>query len=212
MKLDLADRAGMSGLFGIHRFEKVVHLAAQAGVRYSIDNPRAYVDSNLEGFMNVLEGCRHNGCKHLLFASSSSVYGANTKMPFSVHDNVDHPVSLYAATKKSNELMAHAYSYNRLPAKRVKMPLCRKPPFAGSHCRVPRVMGPIHLLQSLLPLACGAMRHSAQAGRFPAANSQRMRRAGQKHKGSLRSSPVAEHSSASPSGLKPQGQFKKQTI
>lgn len=117
VKLDLADRAGMSGLFGTHRFAKVVHLAAQAGVRYSIDNPRAYVDSNLEGFMNVLEGCRHNGCKHLLFASSSSVYGANTKMPFSVHDNVDHPISLYAATKKSNELMAHAYSHlYRLPA------------------------------------------------------------------------------------------------
>lgn len=117
VKLDLADRAGMSELFETYRFEKVVHLAAQAGVRYSIDNPRAYVDSNLEGFMNVLEGCRHNGCKHLLFASSSSVYGANTKMPFSVHDNVDHPVSLYAATKKSNELMAHAYSHlYRLPA------------------------------------------------------------------------------------------------
>ncbi|WOH57295.1 MULTISPECIES: NAD-dependent epimerase [Bradyrhizobium] len=117
VKLDLADRAGMSELFETYRFEKVVHLAAQAGVRYSVDNPRAYVDSNLEGFMNVLEGCRHNGCKHLLFASSSSVYGANTKMPFSVHDNVDHPVSLYAATKKSNELMAHAYSHlYRLPA------------------------------------------------------------------------------------------------
>lgn len=117
VKLDLADRGGIAQLFETHRFEKVVHLAAQAGVRYSIDNPRAYVDSNLEGFMNVLEGCRHNGCKHLLFASSSSVYGANTRMPFSVHDNVDHPVSLYAATKKSNELMAHAYSHlYRLPA------------------------------------------------------------------------------------------------
>jgi UDP-glucuronate 4-epimerase len=117
VKLDLADRAGMAALFEGHRFARVVHLAAQAGVRYSIDNPRAYVDSNLEGFMNVLEGCRHNGCEHLLYASSSSVYGANTKMPFSVHDNVDHPVSLYAATKKANELMAHAYSHlYRLPA------------------------------------------------------------------------------------------------
>jgi UDP-glucuronate 4-epimerase len=117
IKLDLADRAGMGALFEKHRFEKVIHLAAQAGVRYSIDNPRAYVDSNLEGFMNVLEGCRHGECKHLLFASSSSVYGANTKLPFSVHDNVDHPVSLYAATKKANELMAHAYSHlYRLPA------------------------------------------------------------------------------------------------
>ncbi|QQO13532.1 NAD-dependent epimerase [Bradyrhizobium diazoefficiens] len=116
-RLDLADRAGMARLFESHRFARVVHLAAQAGVRYSIDNPRAYVDANLEGFMNVLEGCRHNGCRHLLYASSSSVYGANTKMPFSVHDNVDHPVSFYAATKKANELMAHAYSHlYRLPA------------------------------------------------------------------------------------------------
>jgi UDP-glucuronate 4-epimerase len=115
-KLDLADRAGMKALFAEHRFPAVVHLAAQAGVRYSLENPHAYVDANLEGFINVLEGCRHNGCEHLLFASSSSVYGANTKLPFSVKDNVDHPISLYAATKKANELMAHSYSHlYRLP-------------------------------------------------------------------------------------------------
>src|SRR6201996_2519547 len=115
-KLDLADRAAMKDLFAEHRFPAVVHLAAQAGVRYSLENPHAYVDANLEGFINVLEGCRHNGCEHLLFASSSSVYGANTKLPFSVKDNVDHPISLYAATKKANELMAHSYSHlYRLP-------------------------------------------------------------------------------------------------
>ncbi|MGC2084925.1 MAG: NAD-dependent epimerase [Bradyrhizobium sp.] len=115
-KLDLADRAAMKALFAEHRFPAVVHLAAQAGVRYSLENPHAYVDANLEGFINVLEGCRHNDCKHLLFASSSSVYGANTKLPFSVKDNVDHPISLYAATKKANELMAHSYSHlYRLP-------------------------------------------------------------------------------------------------
>lgn len=117
VKLDLADRAGMKALFAKHRFPTVIHLAAQAGVRYSIDNPHAYADANLEGFTNVLEGCRHNECRHLLFASSSSVYGANTKVPFSVHDNVDHPISLYAASKKANELMAHAYSHlYRIPA------------------------------------------------------------------------------------------------
>jgi UDP-glucuronate 4-epimerase len=117
IKLDLADRSGMKALFAEHRFEVVIHLAAQAGVRYSIDNPHAYADANLEGFTNVLEGCRHNDCRHLLFASSSSVYGANTKVPFSVHDNVDHPISLYAASKKANELMAHAYSHlYRIPA------------------------------------------------------------------------------------------------
>jgi UDP-glucuronate 4-epimerase len=110
-KLDLADRAGMASLFAQHRFPYVVHLAAQAGVRYSLTEPHAYVDANLAGFTNILEGCRHNGCRHLLFASSSSVYGANTKMPFSVHDNVDHPLSLYGATKKANELMAHAYAH-----------------------------------------------------------------------------------------------------
>jgi UDP-glucuronate 4-epimerase len=116
-KLDLAERAGVSELLAERRFPFVIHLAAQAGVRYSIENPHAYVDANLQGFMNVLDGCRHHGCKHLIFASSSSVYGANTKLPFSVHDNVDHPVSLYAATKKANELMAHSYSYlYRLPA------------------------------------------------------------------------------------------------
>src|ERR1700751_4688020 len=109
-KLDLADRSASKSLFAQHRFPIVVHLAAQAGVRYSIQNPHAYIDANVEGFINILKGCRHNGCQHLLFASSSSVYGANTKLPFSVHDNVDHPISLYAATKKANELMAHAYS------------------------------------------------------------------------------------------------------
>jgi UDP-glucuronate 4-epimerase len=117
VKLDLADRATMKSFFAKHRFSVVIHLAAQAGVRYSLENPHAYVDANLEGFINVLEGCRHNDCKHLLFASSSSVYGANTKLPFSVRDNVDHPISLYAASKKANELMAHSYSHlYRLPA------------------------------------------------------------------------------------------------
>jgi UDP-glucuronate 4-epimerase len=111
VKLDLADRAGMAELFAEHRFPHVVHLAAQAGVRHSLIDPHAYVDANLVGFANVLEGCRHHGCKHLLYASSSSVYGANTRMPFSVHDNVDHPLSLYGASKKANELMAHAYAH-----------------------------------------------------------------------------------------------------
>lgn len=111
LELNLADRAGMKALFERYRFEVVVHLAAQAGVRYSLQNPHAYAESNLEGFLNILEGCRHTGCRHLLFASSSSVYGANTKLPFSIHDNVDHPVSLYAATKKANELLAHSYSH-----------------------------------------------------------------------------------------------------
>ena len=117
VKLDLADRADMQALFAQHRFAVVVHLAAQAGVRYSLQNPHAYIDANIEGFINVLEGCRHHDCKHLIFASSSSVYGANTKLPFSVQDNVDHPISLYAASKKANELMAHAYSHlYRIPA------------------------------------------------------------------------------------------------
>jgi UDP-glucuronate 4-epimerase len=117
VKHDLADRAASSALFEQHRFPIVIHLAAQAGVRYSLQNPYAYVDANLDGFINVLEGCRHNGCRHLVFASSSSVYGANTKLPFSVRDNVDHPISLYAASKKANELMAHAYSHlYRIPA------------------------------------------------------------------------------------------------
>ena len=111
VKLDMADREGMANLFKEARGNKVVNLAAQAGVRYSLVNPLAYVDSNLVGFVNILEGCRHNNVEHLVFASSSSVYGANTSMPFSVHDNVDHPVSLYAASKKSNELMAHSYSH-----------------------------------------------------------------------------------------------------
>jgi UDP-glucuronate 4-epimerase len=117
VKLDLADRAGSKSLFEQYRFPVVIHLAAQAGVRYSLQNPHAYIDANIEGFINVLEGCRHTDCRHLLFASSSSVYGANTKLPFSVQDNVDHPVSLYAASKKANELMAHAYSHlYRIPA------------------------------------------------------------------------------------------------
>jgi len=109
--LDLADRQGLDALFAAHAFDVVVNLAAQAGVRYSLVNPQAYVDANIVGFVNVLECCRHNAVRHLVFASSSSVYGANTRMPFSVHDNVDHPVSLYAASKKANELMAHTYSH-----------------------------------------------------------------------------------------------------
>lgn len=108
---DLADRAAMENLFKQHRPQRVVNLAAQAGVRYSLQNPHAYIDSNIVGFMNILEGCRHNQVEHLVYASSSSVYGANETMPFSVHDNVDHPLSLYAASKKANELMAHTYSY-----------------------------------------------------------------------------------------------------
>ena len=111
IKLDLADRGGMAALFAEHKFAHVVHLAAQAGVRYSLIDPHAYIDSNLVGFTNILEGCRHNGCKHLLYASSSSVYGSNTQMPFSTHDNVDHPLSLNGATKKANELMAHSYAH-----------------------------------------------------------------------------------------------------
>ncbi len=115
-KLDLVDRAGMEELFANERFDVVVNLAAQAGVRHSIENPHSYIDSNLVGFINVLEGCRHTDVKHLVFASSSSVYGANTTMPFSIHHNVDHPISLYAATKKANELMAHSYAHlYRLP-------------------------------------------------------------------------------------------------
>ncbi|HEX6011827.1 MAG TPA: NAD-dependent epimerase [Geminicoccaceae bacterium] len=110
-RIDLADRAAVPALFVATRPAAVVHLAAQAGVRYSLQNPTAYVDANLVGFLNVLEGCRHHGVRHLVYASTSSVYGANTKMPFSVHDNVDHPLSLYAATKKANELMAHTYSH-----------------------------------------------------------------------------------------------------
>ena len=108
---DIADTAAMAELFATERFDRVVHLAAQAGVRYSLTNPHAYIQSNLVGFANILEGCRHNAVEHLVYASSSSVYGANTRMPFSVHDEVNHPVSLYAATKKSNELMAHSYSH-----------------------------------------------------------------------------------------------------
>jgi UDP-glucuronate 4-epimerase len=110
-KRDLADREAMAALFAAHRFPVVIHLAAQAGVRYSLIDPQAYVDANLVGFLNVLEGCRHHDCRNLLYASSSSVYGANTKLPFSTSDNVDHPVSLYAASKKANEGMAHAYAH-----------------------------------------------------------------------------------------------------
>jgi UDP-glucuronate 4-epimerase len=111
VQADLADRAATAALFAKHRFAVVIHLAAQAGVRHSIDHPHAYSDANLEGFTNVLEGCRHHQCGHLLYASSSSVYGANTKVPFSVDDNTDRPVSFYAATKKANELMAYSYSH-----------------------------------------------------------------------------------------------------
>ncbi len=107
---NLEDREVVSSTFGEHKFDKVVHLAAQAGVRYSIENPHAYIDSNISGTLHILEGCRHTKVKHLVYASSSSVYGANTGMPFSVHDSVDHPLALYGATKKANELMAHAYS------------------------------------------------------------------------------------------------------
>ena len=111
VRLDMEDREGVAEVFRKHQPQRVVNLAAQAGVRYSLINPHAYVDTNLVGFTNILEGCRHNGVEHLVYASSSSVYGANTSMPFSVHDNVDHPVSLYAASKKANELMAHTYSH-----------------------------------------------------------------------------------------------------
>jgi UDP-glucuronate 4-epimerase len=110
-KANVADRPAMEQLFATEKFERVIHLAAQAGVRYSLQNPHAYVDSNIVGFMNILEGCRHNQVGHLVYASSSSVYGGNTRMPFSEHDSVDHPVSMYAATKKANELMAHTYSH-----------------------------------------------------------------------------------------------------
>ena len=111
VRADIADRAAMDKVFAEYRPQRVVNLAAQAGVRYSLENPHAYVETNLVGFANILEGCRHHGVEHLVYASSSSVYGANTHMPFSVHDNVDHPVSLYAASKKANELMAHTYSH-----------------------------------------------------------------------------------------------------
>lgn len=111
IKMDISDRTHVAELFAAERFDKVIHLAAQAGVRYSIENPMSYADSNLVGHLNILEGCRHHGIKHLVYASSSSVYGLNRKTPFSTSDSVDHPVSLYAATKKSNELMAHTYSH-----------------------------------------------------------------------------------------------------
>lgn len=116
IKEDLENREAIEALFKTHRPQRVMHLAAQAGVRYSLTNPHAYIDSNIQGTMNILEGCRHNEVEHLAYASSSSVYGANTSMPFSIHDNIDHPLSLYAATKKANELMAHTYSHlYRLP-------------------------------------------------------------------------------------------------
>ena len=110
VRMDLADREAMDALFAKEKFDKVVHLAAQAGVRYSIENPHSYIESNIVGTLHVLEGCRHNDVEHLVYASSSSVYGANTTMPFSIHQNVDHPLALYGATKKANELMAHTYS------------------------------------------------------------------------------------------------------
>ncbi len=109
-RMELADREAMDALFAKEKFDKVVHLAAQAGVRYSIENPHSYIESNIVGTLHVLEGCRHNKVEHLVYASSSSVYGANTTMPFSIHQNVDHPLALYGATKKANELMAHTYS------------------------------------------------------------------------------------------------------
>ncbi|MBB2484315.1 NAD-dependent epimerase [Mitsuaria sp. WAJ17] len=116
VQMSVEDREGMAHLFAEEKFDRVVHLAAQAGVRYSLQNPHAYIDSNIVGFMNILEGCRHHGVQHLAYASSSSVYGGNVRMPFSEHHGVDHPVSLYAATKKANELMAHTYSHlYRLP-------------------------------------------------------------------------------------------------
>jgi len=115
-RLDIADREGIAALFATERPQRVINLAAQAGVRYSLENPHSYVDSNVVGFVNILEGCRHNGVEHFVYASSSSIYGGNERMPYSEHDNVDHPVSLYAATKKANELMAHTYSHLfRLP-------------------------------------------------------------------------------------------------
>ena len=109
VRMDVADRAGMARLFEEHRFRRVIHLAAQAGVRYSLQNPYLYIDSNIQGFITILEGCRHAKTEHLVFASSSSVYGLNTQMPFSEHRGSDHPISLYAATKKANEIMAHSY-------------------------------------------------------------------------------------------------------
>jgi len=115
-KIDISDRDAMADLFALHKPDRVIHLAAQAGVRYSLTNPHAYIDANLQGFINILEGCRHHQIGHLVYASSSSVYGGNEGMPFSEHDNIDHPLSLYAATKKANELMAHTYSHlYRLP-------------------------------------------------------------------------------------------------
>ena len=111
VRADIEDKEAMAKIFAEHKPDRVVHLAAQAGVRYSLENPHAYIDSNIQGHMNILEGCRHHDIEHLVYASSSSVYGANTSMPFSVHDNIDHPVSLYAATKKANELMSHTYSH-----------------------------------------------------------------------------------------------------
>ncbi len=159
VKRDLADRAASKSLFEHHRFPAVVHLAAQAGVRYSLQNPHAYVDANIEGFINVLEGCRHNGCKHLVFASSSPVYGANTKLPFSVQDNVDHPISLYAASKKANELMAHAYSHlYRIPAPACASSRSMAPGAARTwRCSsLPRRSSPASRSSSLTMARCGA--------------------------------------------------------
>jgi len=111
LRMDIDDKQSIERLFSNHRFDRVINLAAQAGVRYSIENPQAYINSNIVGFANILESCKSHKISHLVYASSSSVYGANTKMPFSIHDNVDHPLSMYAATKKANELMAHSYSH-----------------------------------------------------------------------------------------------------
>jgi UDP-glucuronate 4-epimerase len=134
VRIDLEDRAAMDALFAKEQFDKVVHLAAQAGVRYSLENPHSYIESNIVGTLHVLEGCRHNGVEHLVYASSSSVYGANTAMPFSIHQNVDHPLALYGATKKANELMAHTYS--SLPTRHGAVPVHEEDPCGRADRRV----------------------------------------------------------------------------
>ncbi len=148
IKIDLENRDGVGGIFKKHKFDVVIHLAAQAGVRYSLENPHTYVHSNIVGFLHILEGCRHTGVKHLVFASSSSVYGANKKIPFSVHQNVDHPVSLYAATKKASELMAHTYaSLYKVPSTGLRFLPCTG-----------RGEGPIWLSSSLQKKSLGKIR------------------------------------------------------
>jgi UDP-glucuronate 4-epimerase len=137
-KLDISDRGAMADLFSLHKPDRVIHLAAQAGVRYSLKNPHAYVDSNLHGFINIIEGCRHHQIKHLVYASSSSVYGGNETMPFSENDNIDHPLSLYAATKKANELMAHTYSHlYSLPTTGLRFFYCLRPVGSARYGAVP---------------------------------------------------------------------------